>query len=119
MGDSEGFAYETGTVDSDFSDFVEGHCFDRGGIDGGVHGGKGVDFCWGDWFVFKTVCVDDVGGEHFGCGGDGGWDGVRHWEGSFLWIVGECRGKIIEKYNRDYILRVDRFCLKFYGKRIK
>ena len=93
MGDSEGFAYETGTVDSDFSDFVEGHCFDGGGIDGGVHGGQGVDFCWGDWFVFKTICVDDVVGEHFGCGGDGGWDGVRHWEGSFLWIVGDCRGK--------------------------
>ena len=58
MGDSEGFAYETGTVDSDFSDFVEGHCFDGGGIDGGVHGGQGVDFCWGDWFVVKTICVD-------------------------------------------------------------
>ena len=93
MGDSEGFAYETGTVDSDFSDFVEGHCFDGGGIDGGVHGGQGVDFCWGDWFVFKTVCVDDVVGDHIGCDGDGSWDGVRHWEGSFLWIVGECRGK--------------------------
>ena len=97
MGDSEGFAYETGTVDSDFSDFVESHCFDGGGIDGGVHGGKGVDFCWGDWFVFKTVCVDDVGGEHFGCGGDGGWDGVRHWEGSFLWIIGELRERKLEK----------------------
>ena len=69
----------------------------EGGIDGGVHGGQGVDFCWGDWLVFKTVCVDDVGGEHFGCGGDGGWDGVRHWEGSFLWIIGELRERKLEK----------------------
>lgn len=74
MGDSEGFAYKTGTVNPCFPDFAQGHCFDGWGIDGGVHGGEGSDFGWGYGFVFQAVYVYDAGGEHFFGKGDGGWD---------------------------------------------
>ena len=85
MGDSEGFAYKTGTVNPCFPDFAQGHCFDGWGVDGGVHGGEGGDFGWGYGFVFQAVYVDDAGGDEVVGVCDGGGGGVGHGWGSFRW----------------------------------